>query len=228
MFTSSPNRSLFFRRGSMDSAGRSAAHLRLRLFLVGVCGALLLLLLAFGEVARLLAPRANTARTHFDVILVLGTPTDNDGMPTARQQARVREAVREYDMGMAPVILLSGGATRSGHVEADSMGEIAQSLGIPPSQIQLERRAENTIQNACYSTEIMKAHQWHSAEIIGSTEQLPRAGLIFRNFPIEFASHASPSTEQPPALGDKYEAVREALKTARLLLFGKILEPCLR
>jgi uncharacterized SAM-binding protein YcdF (DUF218 family) len=227
MFTPSPNRSRFFQRGSADSASRSAAHLRLRLLIIGVCGVILLLLLVIGEVARLVAPRANTSRTHFDVILVLGTPTDSDGLPTARQQARVREAVREYDLGMAPVILFSGGATRPGHVEADAMGEIARSLGIPPSQILLERKAENTIENACYSIQRMQAHKWHSAEVIGSAEQIPRAGLIFQRFPIEFATHAAPSTEQPPAIEDKFDAVREMLKTSRFLLFGRILEPCL-
>jgi uncharacterized SAM-binding protein YcdF (DUF218 family) len=188
---------------------------------------ILLLLFVTGEVARLLAPRSNTSRSHFDVILVLGTSTDSDGLPTPGEQARVREAVHEYELGVAPILLFTGGATRNGHVEADSMGEIARSLGIPPSQILLERQARNTIQSACFSVGMMKQHQWRAAEVIGSQEQLARAGLLFERFPIEYATHASPSTEQPPALGDKLDALSEMLRTSRFLLFGKLLEHCL-
>jgi hypothetical protein len=51
-------------------------------------------LLAWGVVARLLAPVSNTALTRFDAIIVLGTPADSDGNPTP-------DAVGPRDRGRA-------------------------------------------------------------------------------------------------------------------------------
>ena len=109
-----------------------------------------------------------------------------------RQLARVTEAVREYERGVAPRLLFTGGPAHNQFVEADVMAGAAAAQGIPPSAIFVETKATDTIQNACYSARIMQAHGWHSAEIVSSAYHLPRAGMIFSHTPLDWRLHAAP------------------------------------
>src|SRR4029077_5695023 len=95
------------------------------------------------------------------------------------EMARVSEAVREYERGVAPRLLFTGGPAHNRFVEADVMAAAAAAQGIPPSAIFVETKADDTIQNACFSERIMRSHGWHSAEIISSAYHLPRAAMIF-------------------------------------------------
>ena len=176
--------------------------------------------------ARGLAPMSNTDRTRFDAIVVLGTRSDSDGNPTPRQLARVTEAVAEYERGVAPRILFTGGAVANQFVEADGMAHAAEARGLPASVILEETQARDTIHNACYTMRLMQAHGWRSAEIISSAGHLPRAALIFRNFPIEWRMHAAPPMEPPSAAGSAVVASLETLKTAYYLLYSSWAERC--
>ena len=80
------------------------------------------------------------------------------------------------------------------------MAGAAAAQGIPPSAIFVETKADDTIQNACYSERIMQAHGWHSAEIISSAYHLPRAGLIFGHTSLDWRMHAAPPM-QPGGAG---------------------------
>lgn len=184
-------------------------------------------LVAWGVLARYLAPVSNTSRNRFDAIIVLGYPADRDGNPTPTQLSRVNEAVKEYERGVAPRIIVSGGATRYNFVEAKVMARTAQAEGIPASAIFIEDQAKDTIQNACYSVRIMKSHGWHSAEVVSSAPHLPRAGLIFERLPIEWRVHAAPSLV--PADGPAIKAFvtsLETLKTIRYLVWAGRMEQC--
>jgi uncharacterized SAM-binding protein YcdF (DUF218 family) len=136
-------------------------------------------LLGLGVTARLLAPSSNTSLTRFDAIIVLGHPADSDGNPTPEQLARVTEGVREYELGVAPRLILTGGAVRNHFVEAQVMARTAEAQGIPKSAILLEPEAKNTMENACYATRIMKAHGLRSAEVVSSAYHLPRARVAY-------------------------------------------------
>jgi len=102
-------------------------------------------------------PTSNTALTRFDAIIVLGNPADADGNPSPTQQALVTEAVHEYERGVAPRLIVTGGAVANRFVEARVMARTAEAQGIPASAIFVEPEARNTIENACYSERIMKA-----------------------------------------------------------------------
>jgi uncharacterized SAM-binding protein YcdF (DUF218 family) len=176
--------------------------------------------------ARSLAPTSNTSLTRFDTIVVLGTPADSDGNPTPEQLARVTEAVHEYKRGVASRLILTGGATRYGFVEARVMAHAAEAQGIPESAILVEPNARDTIQNACYSARIMKAHGWRSAEIVATAPQLPRAGLIFNALPLEWTAHTAPRLSPvSPAYEGALTAV-EVLKTARYLIWARWADHC--
>lgn len=181
--------------------------------------------MGWAVIARRTAPTANTSRDHFDAILVLGTPADRDGNPTPEELSRVSEAVREYERGVAPRLIFTGGPANNPFAEADVMAGAAAAQGIPPSAIFVETRATDTIQNACYSARIMQAHGWHSAEVVSNSHHLPRAGMIFSHLPLDWRLHAAPSL-QPDASVWKTDSALEILKTMRYLVYARWTETC--
>jgi uncharacterized SAM-binding protein YcdF (DUF218 family) len=182
-------------------------------------------LLTWAVFARALAPGGNTSAPHFDAIIVLGTPAGWEGNPTPSQLARVTEAVHEYERGVAPRLILTGGRTYREYVEADVMARVARAQGIPDSAIFEEPEARDTIQNACYSVRIMNANGWRSAEIISAATHLPRAGMIFDRLPISWRSHAAPSLEAV-STDSTFSVMMEVLKTVRYLVYANWAERC--
>ena len=182
----------------------------------------LALLLIWAVLARHFAPKSNTSLDHFDAILVLGSPADSDGNPTAQQLARVNAGVREYDRGVAPRILFSGGPLHNRFVEAEVMAGAAAAQGIPPSAIFIETHARDTIQNACYSEGLMKGRGWNSVEVVSSADHLPRVGLIFSHTSLLWRVRAAQGFE-PDESGFPF---LEILKTMRYLVYARWAEPC--
>ena len=161
-------------------------------------------------------PLSDTDATHFDTLIVLGYPAYPDGTPRPEMRERVLESVREYRAGVAPRIIMTGGAAHNRTVEAHAMAGLAEAQGVPSSAIIEEGQAHDTIQNAYYSVKIMQAHGWHSAEVVSSPSHLPRASLIFAHFPITWRMHAAP---WPPEYGFFHRARNEwyeAIDTARI------------
>lgn len=184
-------------------------------------------LVSWAAIARYTAPVSNTSLTRFDAIIVLGSPADPDGNPSPLQLSRVTEAVREYERGVAPRLIVTGGTNSHNHIEAEVMARTAMAQGIPASAVFVENRALDTIHNACYSVRIMKSHGWRSAEIVSTASHLPRAALIFEDLPIEWRVHAAP----PILLGNRrpmgiLSNSLETLKTIRYLAWARRTERC--
>jgi len=153
--------------------------LRQTLFVCFLAGWVFLLVL-YGNYITI--PRHNTSATHFDTIIVLGTPSRLDGTPSPEQRERVLEGVREYKAGIAPHLIMTGGPAHNHFVEAHTMAQFAASQGIPPSDILEEPQAQNTVQNIYYSAQLMRQHRWSSAEVISSPYHLGRTSLILIAF----------------------------------------------
>jgi uncharacterized SAM-binding protein YcdF (DUF218 family) len=190
-----------------------------------VAGAVILFVLVYSAIARHIARPANTDRQTFDAIVVLGTPADSDGNPTPQMLDRVGEAIREYDRGVAPRLILSGSAAHNRYVEADVMARVAESQGVPRSMIYEDTQAMDTIQNACYSGQIMKNHGWKSAEVVTSPFHVQRAAMIFSHLPVEWRMHAAPDNLTPGYYSGTASLV-EIVKTARYLLWARWVERC--
>lgn len=183
-------------------------------------------LLAWAVIARMLAPVSNTARTRFDAIIVLGTSVDRDGNPSPDLLARVTEGVHEYERGVAPRLILTGGAAHNQQTEARVMARSAEAQGIPAAAIFIEPEARDTIQNACFSVRIMKAHGWRSAEVVSRPSHLPRAALIFNELPLAWRTHAAPPVE-PESAAYQWAAIAvEDVKTVRYLIWARWSERC--
>jgi uncharacterized SAM-binding protein YcdF (DUF218 family) len=183
-------------------------------------------LLAWGYLARRLAPQGSTDQTRFDAIIVLGDPADADGNPTPIELARVTEAVREYERGVAAHLIFTGAAVKNQFVEAQVMARTAEAQGIPAPAVVVEPDARDTIQNACYSVRLMKAHGWESAEVVSSGWHVARAGLIFSRMPIAWRTHAAPPLEPGTEWRDDAAALIETLKTVRYLVWARPMERC--
>jgi len=165
-------------------------------------------------------PSSNTKLTHFDTIIVLGNPANDDGTPGPEQRERTLEAVREFKAGVAPHLIFSGAAAHNKFVEAHGMATLALAQGVPPDAVIEEDQAKTTAQNMFYSQRIMAAHNWTSAEVVSSPSHLPRTSLILEHFPMAWRTHPS---AWPPEYNFWNRAAHfcvEAEYCLRLKIFG--------
>lgn len=207
-------------------SARPRRRIRLRTLAILSTGLGIAVIFLWAAIARLVAPTGNAGTARVDAIIVLGAKVDSDGNPTPALQARVAEGVREYERGVAPRLLLSGGMDHGQVVQANAMARVAQAQGVPPSAIVLEPAAEDTIQNACFSEHIMKQRGWTSAEVVTSSSHLPRANLIFSSFPLKWRGHAAPPIEPPSPFTTRWASTVEILKTARYLVYAQWADRC--
>ena len=127
-------------------------------------------------------PSGNTTLTHFDALIVLGTPCTAEGKPSPEQRERVLEGVREFRAGVAQHIIMTGGAAHNHFVEADCMKRLAVSEGVPAEDVVEETQAKDTIQNIWFSNSITGERGWRSAEVVSSPSHLARAALILEHY----------------------------------------------
>ena len=165
-------------------------------------------------------PMSDTQQHQFDVILVLGNPANADGSIGPVARSRVLEAIRQYHAGVAPRLLMTGGAVQNRFVEGQVMQQFARSQGVPDTAVFAEGEAQNTIQNAYYSYQIMQAHGRNSALVVSSPSHLRRASLIFSHYPLAWQMHAAPWPPNLPLWKLVWYWCSEAGYTSYGRLFG--------
>jgi uncharacterized SAM-binding protein YcdF (DUF218 family) len=172
-------------------------------------------------------PTHNTTQTHFDTIVILGTPTRSDGTPSPEQRERVLEGIREYKAGVAPHIIMTGGPAHNSFIEAHTMAQFAATQGVPASDILEEPQALNTIQNIYYSAQLMHQHNWSSAEVISSPHHLGRTALILKTFDttqpalsIDWHTHPAPWPNEYSIPHKLLLDYAEALRCLQLRIHG--------
>lgn len=165
-------------------------------------------------------PTSNTGLSHFDTLIVLGTPANPDGSASPEQRERTLEGVREYKAGVAPHLIMTGGAAHNQFIEARVMKELAIAQGIPADAITEEGQAQNTIQNIYYSEKIMAVQHWTSAEVISSPSHLPRAALILAHYSFFWRTHLAPWPSEYSGLQRALRYCVEAEYCLRLRILG--------
>jgi uncharacterized SAM-binding protein YcdF (DUF218 family) len=213
-------------RSPRRSGARRKQRLSLKTRIAVAAAAVMVGLVAWAAIARALAPTENTTQERFDVLIVLGYPADADGNPTPVELERVTEAVDEYERGVAPRMIITGGAAHNKFAEADVMARVAEAQGIPAGAILEEPTALDTIQNACDSLKIMRSHGWESAEVISSASHLPRTGLILSRLPLKWRTHASHAVQPEGPWMHAVTTALEIAKTARYLVWARQTESC--
>jgi uncharacterized SAM-binding protein YcdF (DUF218 family) len=165
-------------------------------------------------------PMNDTQQRQFDVILVLGSPANSDGSIGPIARSRVLEGIRQYHAGVAPRLLMTGGAVQNHFVEAQAMMQFARSQGVPASAVFAEGASRNTIQNAYYSYQIMQARDWTSVLVVSSPTHLRRASLIFSHYPLAWRMQEAPWPPNYSLWKRLWYWVSEAGYTSYVRLFG--------
>lgn len=185
-----------------------------------IFGIVLATAIACGIILYVSIPMSDTQQQQFDVILVLGNPANADGSIAPVARSRVLEGIRQYRAGVAPHLLMSGGAVLNKVVEAQVMRRFAISQGVPDSAVFAEGESRNTIQNAFYSYKIMQAHGWNSALVVSSPSHLRRASLIFSHYPLAWRVCEAPWPQGYPLAKRIWSWTSEMGYTSYGRLFG--------
>ncbi|MBF0136635.1 MAG: YdcF family protein [Magnetococcus sp. DMHC-1] len=124
-----------------------------------------------------------TALPQRDVIIVLGGAVKMPDFPRLEVELgeasdRVLYALRLYQAGRAPRILLSGGGFPE--PEAAAMASLLQTWGVPAEALMLETKSLSTRENALQSQQIMNRFGLHKAILVTSALHMPRALATFR------------------------------------------------
>jgi hypothetical protein len=93
----------------------------------------------------------------FEVVIVPGCPSEDDGSLTRCQMARALWAARLWDLGWAKHFITTGSAVYSPYVEAEAIAAAMAAVGVPKNVIYLERNALHTDENMFYSLQIARA-----------------------------------------------------------------------
>jgi uncharacterized SAM-binding protein YcdF (DUF218 family) len=198
----------------------STTLLQQRTKLLRIFGIMLATAIACIAVLYFSIPMADTQQNKFDVILVLGNPATNNGSIAPIAQSRIMEGIRQYRAGVAPRIMMTGGAVRNQFVESQVMMQYAHSQGVPASALFTEEDSLNTIQNAYYSYRIMQAEGWTSALIVTSPTHVRRASLIFQHYPLAWKMDEAPWPPDYPLWREAWFWISETGYTAYGRIFG--------
>lgn len=127
----------------------------------------------------------NTSPMKANVIVVLGYPAQIDGEPSSTMKIRVEKAVELFQNGYAKTLIMTGSSAKNQFIEAEVMANYAyNSLGIPMNAIIQEPNSTDTFENAKYSVDIMRQHEWNSAIVVTTPYHTRRAFILFSNLGI--------------------------------------------
>ncbi len=106
--------------------------------------------------------------TPFDVVIVPGCPSNDDGSLTRCQMGRALWAAVLWERGWARNFIVSGDAVHSPYVEAEALAEALAALGVPAERIFLEPHALHTDENMLDSWQLVQLAGWHRVAVASS------------------------------------------------------------
>lgn len=121
----------------------------------------------------------------FDAAVVLGAAVWEGGIPSPSLLRRALHGARIVLSGQARVLIASGGIGLFPPSEASVIKQIAIAQGVPEQNITLEESSRNTVENALFCAELMRANNWLSALIVSDRYHLVRAVALFRYLGIQ-------------------------------------------
>lgn len=131
-------------------------------------------LLTGWTVYRIIAQGNLDERRPADAIVVLGA-AQYDGTPSPVLEARVRHAVDLYKLGIAPILIVTGGkATGDRTTEAAAARSWAEAHGVPASAILAEDRGRTTLESLEAVAAIMRERGMTSAVFVSDRTHMLR------------------------------------------------------
>ncbi len=115
----------------------------------------------------------------YDTLIILGYPAKDDGTPSAILRTRLDRGIELYKSGVAPMIIVSGGAAHNFYIEAEVMHGYLLENGIPESKVIQDQISLSTIDNAENCANLMEMYELKTALLVTSSFHAPRAKLLF-------------------------------------------------
>ena len=132
-----------------------------------------------------------------DAALVLGYALAPDGSPQPSLIARVDRAAELYRAGLAPRLVLSGGAARARMTEAGVMRELLVERGIPLQAIELDIRARSTEENFACGMPILAEKAARTVLVVTEPWHMPRALYQARRYQGDVELLPAPAAQSP-------------------------------
>lgn len=138
--------------------------------------------------------RRNEARKS-DAIVVLGA-AQYDGRPSPVLKARLDHAVRLYERGVAPMLIMTGGTAPGDTVsEAVVSRRYAIRQGVPPAAILTERGGMTTLESMRAVSRLMRGQNMQTAVLVSDPFHMLRLKLLSRR--VGFTGYTSPTRTSP-------------------------------
>ena len=133
----------------------------------------------------------------FDALVVLGCRVSERPLSGAAFR-RVERAARAYREGLATSLVVSGGRSWNGVVEADAFADALVRLGVPREALVLERESKTTHENAVMSARLLTPENRRSVGIVTCDWHLPRALYCFQRAGLSGVGIEAPSPPISP------------------------------
>ncbi len=79
-----------------------------------------------------------------EVLVILGNKVNRDGSLSLRLKARLDKGLALYDQGIAPIIFVSGGLGKEGHLEGAKMAEYLIQNGVEEAVVKVDNQGNTT------------------------------------------------------------------------------------
>ena len=164
------------------------------------------------EVTRIWEVKRFIPSLTYDVGIVLGGIADYDKITKAhnfnKNADRLMDAEQLYHKGIIKKIMLSGGnglLYNDGYIESQEMRDYLLANKIPISDIIIENKSKNTMENAMNSAEILKEkYNEGSFLLITSANHMRRAQLCFNKANLEITAFPTDCTTSYRSTGYDY------------------------
>jgi uncharacterized SAM-binding protein YcdF (DUF218 family) len=148
--------------------------------------------------------------SHHDAIVVLGCRVPQEAEGALRRRADT--AARAFHDTGAECVIASGGRRWQGVPEASALRDLLVARGVPAARVVRELWSLSTIENACYTTELLRAASLHRIALVTCDWHMHRALACFVACGVEPAPFASESPPEAP-FARRARALAEDVRT---------------
>ena len=140
-------------------------------------------------------------------LVVLGCKVLADGTPSAAAERRLLTAAQTFAAGPFDIVLTSGGRRWNGHAEADVFAARLVALGVPRWRIVRELCSLSTLENAAYTSMLLRERGIVDATIVTCDVHGARAARCFAWMGLKVTTILAPTPASAPLRA--YRAVGE-------------------
>ena len=153
-----------------------------------------------------------------DAIVVMGA-AQYDGTPSAVFASRLDHAVRLYEDGLAPVLVVTGGGREGDRTTEAAVARVyAVARGVPGAAILSEDRGRTTLESLEAVAGILRQHGMRSALFVSDRTHMLRVLRMGRDLGIAAFGSPTPSSPSDASLAPRLDATLHEL--GALALYG--------